>query len=59
MTATQYLMTISSTGQIALPADTLERWNAHEVTVVDLGDRLVVQPVFEESVDDLIQELQS
>ena len=39
-----YVMKISRNGQISIPADVRSRWKAGMVTVVDLGDRVVVRP---------------
>lgn len=40
-------MTVSRNGQVSIPAEARARWNARQVVVVDLGDRVVVRPVSE------------
>jgi bifunctional DNA-binding transcriptional regulator/antitoxin component of YhaV-PrlF toxin-antitoxin module len=37
-------MTISSNGQVSIPAATRARWGTRKVLVVDLGDRVVMRP---------------
>jgi len=39
-----YVMKISSNGQVSIPAEARARWNADRVVVVDLGDRVVLRP---------------
>jgi hypothetical protein len=36
---------VSTNGQIFLPADVRRRWAVREVTLTDLGESLLVQPV--------------
>lgn len=43
-------MTVSRNGQVSIPAETRARWNARQVVVVDLGDRVVMRPKFEDPV---------
>jgi AbrB family looped-hinge helix DNA binding protein len=43
--ATNYVMKVSTNGQVSIPAEARARWNAQEVVVVDLGDRVVVRPL--------------
>ena len=38
-------MTISSNGQVSIPAAARTRWGTRKVLVVDLGDRVVMRPV--------------
>lgn len=38
-------MTISSNGQVSIPAAARARWGTRKVVVVDLGDRVVMRPV--------------
>lgn len=45
MTATSYVMKVSTNGQVSIPASTRARWRADRVVVVDLGDRVVMRPV--------------
>ena len=40
-----YRMKVSSNGQVSIPAEARARWQAREVVVVDLGDRVVMRPV--------------
>ena len=37
-------MTISSNGQVSIPAAARARWGTRKVIVVDLGDRVVMRP---------------
>jgi AbrB family looped-hinge helix DNA binding protein len=37
-------MTISSNGQVSIPAAARARWGTRKVLVVDLGDRVVMRP---------------
>lgn len=48
-----HVMTISRNGQVSIPAETRARWNTRRVVVVDLGDRVVLRPLGEHSVDEL------
>lgn len=49
-----YVMTVSRNGQVSIPADTRSRWKARRVVVVDLGDRVVMRPMPEDGVGDLV-----
>lgn len=49
-----YVMTVSRNGQVSIPADTRSRWNARRVVVVDLGDRVVMRPLPDDAVADLV-----
>jgi AbrB family looped-hinge helix DNA binding protein len=51
MTATQHVMKISRNGQVSIPAEARARWNAREVVVVDLGDRVVLRPLLGEPTE--------
>jgi AbrB family looped-hinge helix DNA binding protein len=42
---TNYVMRVTSNGQVSIPAAVRARWNADEVVVVDLGDRVVLRPL--------------
>jgi AbrB family looped-hinge helix DNA binding protein len=42
---TNYVMKVSSNGQVSIPAEARARWNADQVVVVDLGDRVVLRPL--------------
>ena len=46
-------MTVSRNGQVSIPAETRARWNTRRVVVVDLGDRVVMRPLGDDSVNDL------
>jgi AbrB family looped-hinge helix DNA binding protein len=48
-----YVMKVSSNGQVSIPAEARARWNAEEVVVVDLGDRVVVRPLPADPVGEL------
>jgi AbrB family looped-hinge helix DNA binding protein len=42
---TDYVMKVSSNGQVSIPAEARARWNTDQVIVVDLGDRVVLRPL--------------
>jgi bifunctional DNA-binding transcriptional regulator/antitoxin component of YhaV-PrlF toxin-antitoxin module len=44
VTTAEHVMTISSNGQVSIPAATRARWGTRKVLVVDLGDRVVMRP---------------
>jgi bifunctional DNA-binding transcriptional regulator/antitoxin component of YhaV-PrlF toxin-antitoxin module len=44
VTVAEHLMTISSNGQVSIPAAARVRWGTRKVLVVDLGDRVVMRP---------------
>lgn len=52
--AASYVMTVSRNGQVSIPADTRSRWNARRVVVVDLGDRVVMRPLPDDVIKDLV-----
>lgn len=52
--ATSYVMTVSRNGQVSIPAETRSRWNARRLVVIDLGDRVVMRPLPEDGVGDLV-----
>jgi bifunctional DNA-binding transcriptional regulator/antitoxin component of YhaV-PrlF toxin-antitoxin module len=52
--STSYVMKVSRNGQVSIPADARARWQAERVVVVDLGDRVVVRPLPDDPIDDLI-----
>ncbi len=52
--ATSYVMKVSRNGQVSIPADARSRWNVDRVVVVDLGDRVVLRPLPDEPIDDLV-----
>jgi AbrB family looped-hinge helix DNA binding protein len=51
--STNYVMKVSSNGQVSIPAEARARWNADRVVVVDLGDRVVIRPLPAEPVGEL------
>lgn len=54
-----YVMKVSSNGQVSIPAETRARWQAERVVVVDLGDRIVVRPLPEDPVGALVGKYQA
>ncbi len=42
---TNYVMRVSSNGQVSIPADTRARWQTSQVVVVDLGELIVMRPL--------------
>ena len=48
-----HVMTVSRNGQVSIPAEARARWNTRRVLVVDLGDRVVMRPLSDDSLDDL------
>lgn len=44
-------MTISSNGQVSIPAAARARWGTRKVFVVDLGDRVVMRPASDNEDD--------
>lgn len=53
VTATEHLMTISSNGQVSIPAAARARWGTRKVLVVDLGDRVVMRPATADGIAQL------
>ena len=53
MSTTEHVMTISTNGQVSIPAATRARWNARRVVVVDLGDRVVMRPLSDQPAAEL------
>lgn len=51
---TNYIMKVSSNGQVSIPAEARARWLADRVVVVDLGDRIVMRPLPEDPVGALV-----
>lgn len=49
-----YVMKVSSNGQVSIPAEARARWAAERVVVVDLGDRVVIRPLPQDPVGDLV-----
>lgn len=52
--STSYVMKVSRNGQVSIPADARARWKAERVVVVDLGDRVVLRPLSDDPVGDLV-----
>ncbi len=52
--ATSYVMKVSRNGQVSIPAEARARWNAERVVVVDLGDRVVLRPLPQDPVEELV-----
>ena len=52
--ATNYVMKVSSNGQVSIPAETRKRWMTDQVVVVDLGDRIVMRPLPDDPVGELV-----
>lgn len=50
---TDYVMKVSSNGQVSIPAEARARWNVEQVVVVDLGDRVVIRPLPDDPVASL------
>jgi AbrB family looped-hinge helix DNA binding protein len=46
-------MTVSRNGQVSIPAEARARWNTRRVSVVDLGDRVVMRPLSDDPVGTL------
>ena len=42
---TNYVMKVSSNGQVSIPAEARARRKTDQVVVVDLGDRVVLRPL--------------
>jgi bifunctional DNA-binding transcriptional regulator/antitoxin component of YhaV-PrlF toxin-antitoxin module len=49
-----HVMKVSRNGQVSIPADARARWQADRVVVVDLGDRVVIRPLPEDPVGELV-----
>ena len=49
-----YVMKVSRNGQVSIPANARARWQTDRVVVVDLGDRVVLRPMPEDPVGDLV-----
>lgn len=47
-------MKVSRNGQVSIPAAARARWQADRVVVVDLGDRVVIRPLPDDPVGDLV-----
>ena len=51
---TSYVMKVSRNGQVSIPADARARWQAERVIVVDLGDRVVLRPMPDDPIKELV-----
>jgi AbrB family looped-hinge helix DNA binding protein len=51
---TSYVMKVSRNGQVSIPADARARWNSERVIIVDLGDRVVLRPMPDDPVGELV-----
>jgi bifunctional DNA-binding transcriptional regulator/antitoxin component of YhaV-PrlF toxin-antitoxin module len=49
-----YVMKVSSNGQVSIPAPARARWKADRVVVVDFGDRVVLRPLPDDPVGALV-----
>ena len=45
-----YVMRVSINGQVSIPAKARARWGARRMLVVDLGDRIVMRPLSDDSL---------
>lgn len=52
--ADSYVMKVSKNGQVSIPAAARTRWQAGEVLVVDLGDRVVIRPQPSDPLDEIV-----
>lgn len=52
--STSYVMKVSRNGQVSIPAEARARWHVDRVVVVDLGDRVVLRPLPDDAVRDLV-----
>lgn len=48
--AENYVMRVSINGQVSIPAKARARWGARRMLVVDLGDRIVMRPLADDSL---------
>lgn len=48
--ADNYVMRVSINGQVSIPAKARARWGARRMLVVDLGDRIVMRPLADDSL---------
>lgn len=46
----RHVMTVSTNGQVSIPAAARARWKTRKVVVVDLGDRVVIGPMPDDPV---------
>ena len=46
-----YVMKVSANGQVSIPANARARWGVRRMLVVDLGDRIVMRPLADDSLE--------
>ena len=49
-----HVMKVSRNGQVSIPAAARARWKTQRVLVVDLGDHIVLRPISDDPVGDLV-----
>ena len=49
-----YVMKVTANGQVSIPAAARNRWRTDRVVVVDLGSRIVMRPVADDPVGELV-----
>lgn len=52
--AMSYVMKVSANGQVSIPAEARARWGAKRMLVVDMGDKIVIRPVSDDPLTELI-----
>jgi bifunctional DNA-binding transcriptional regulator/antitoxin component of YhaV-PrlF toxin-antitoxin module len=52
--STTHVMKVSRNGQVSIPAEARRRWRVDQVVMVDLGDRVVMRPVSDDPVAELV-----
>lgn len=49
-----YVMKVSANGQVSIPAEVRARWNAERVAIADMGDYIVIGPMSEDPLNELV-----
>ena len=49
-----YVMKVSVNGQVSIPAEVRARWNTDRVAIADMGDYIVVGPMSENPLEELV-----
>ena len=49
-----YVMKVSANGQVSIPAEVRARWNTERVAIADMGDYIVMGPMSENPLDELV-----
>ena len=49
-----YVMKVSANGQVSIPAEVRARWNTEKVVIADMGDYIVIGPMSENPLDELV-----